>query len=159
MFISPAASGRRGFLLGLHTVRAHRPGVTAVPPLLEISAEAHGEQSQHRGRGPTSRLKQLHRVGGTATGRQVRDKSPPDPAPTWLLASPGQTAAGPWQFFSIKQATTGADHTKAVLPARAGVNTAWLQKIVDFRAAHGRCREGTLMEEGQAIKNHPRRGG
>ena len=133
--------------------------MAAVPPLLQIPAEANGEQGQHRGRGSSTRLQQFHRVGRAAPGRQIRHKPPSDPSPARLFAAPGQATAGPGQFFAIKQPATGTDDTKAVLTTGAGVNAAGLQKIVDFGAAHGRREQGTRMEDDQTKKNHPRRGG
>jgi len=133
--------------------------MAAVPPLLQIPAETNGEQGQHGGGGPAPWLQQFHGVGGATPGRQVGHKPPSDPSPARLLAAPGQTTAGPGQFFAIKQPATGPDDAEAVLTAGAGVNAAGLQKIVDFGAAHGRRRQGTRMEDDQTKKNHPRRGG
>ena len=157
--LSPAASGRRGFLLGTHLLRCHGVGMAAVPPLLQIPAEANGEKGQHSGCGSSTRLQKFHRVGGATPSRQVGNKPPSDPSPARLLAAPGQATAGPGQFFAIKQPATGPDDTEAVLTAGAGVNAAGLQKIVDFGATHGRRRQGTRMEDDQTKKNHPRRSG
>ena len=141
------ASGHRGFLLRCRIGCIHRRGMSAVPPFLQPTAETNREQGEHGGGGTRAGLQQLNGIGGTAARRQVRNEAPPHPTPARLLTAPGQTTAGPGKLLPIKQAAAGADDPEAVLAARAGVNAAGLQQLLDFRTTHsaggGSGRSGT----------------
>ena len=111
--------------------------MAAVPPLLQLTAEPHRKQRQHRGGGPGARLKQFNGIGGATPRRQVGNKATSHPTPAGLLAALGQPTTGPWQLLTIEEATAGADHAEAVLPPGAGVNAAGVQQFLDIGTAHG----------------------
>lgn len=135
----------------------------AVPPFLEFSAQADRKQSQDCGRGPGARLQQLNGVGRTAAGGQIGNETPTNPSPARFLAAPHQTTTGPGQLLPIKQTATGTNHPEAVLPPRAGVDTAVVEHGRHLRSrgsCRARCRHrNTRPSWGKAgmlpAKSHP----
>ena len=137
----------------------HRTRVTAVPPFLHVTAEMDREQGEHGCGRPRPGLQQLYGVRGATARCKVGHKTPAHSAPTGLLASPGETAARPWELLAIKKAATGPDNTEAVLAARTGVNASGLQQCLDFRTAHDAGEGSVSFKDPKTIKNHSSWGG
>lgn len=115
---------------GLILVRLHRPRQFAIPPFLQRRRQSLGEQGDDRGCGAGAWLQQFHRVGGAAPCRQVRHEATANAAPTGFLAAPGQAAAGPRQFLTIKEPTARTKHPKAELASGTGMFTAEFQQAM-----------------------------
>jgi hypothetical protein len=105
----------------LNIVWLHRARVTAVPPLLQFTDQADGEQGEHRCSRTRPWLEQLHRVRRASARREIWNKTSAHPPPAGLLAPPGQATAWPRQLFTVEQSTAWADHSKAVLPPWTGM--------------------------------------
>ena len=131
---TPLASSCRSFLLGLPMGLKHRTGVTAVPPFLHLSREAHGEKSEHSDRWSRSRLKQFNGIRRATTRPKICDKATADTAPAWLLTAPCQPTTGPGEFFAVVEPAAGPDHSKAVLATRAGVHRSMVKQPFHFRS-------------------------
>ena len=115
--------------------------MAAIPPFLQPCCETHREERQHGGRGPGTRLKQLHGIRGTTPRREVRHKATTNPPPTRLLAAPEEATTGPGKLIAIEQTATGTDHPEAVLPPRTGMHRAVFKESIILRL-DGSCSGG-----------------
>lgn len=96
-------------------------GWPAIPPLLQLRAEPLCKQGENSVRGSQVRLEQFNGIAGAALAGQIRHKTAANAPPTGLFATPLQSAAGPGQFFPVKQATARSQNLEAVLATRTGV--------------------------------------
>ncbi len=107
-----------------------RTGMTAIPPFLHFRIRFIWEKSQNRRQRPCTWLKNLNWIRRASPCCNIWDIPAPNSSPTRFLTLPRQPTARPRQFFSIKEATTRAHYTKAIMASQACMDTSMLKKSI-----------------------------